>query len=222
MKNPINASQFLKVIINRQAYLNLVYLFATFPLGVFYFVFLVSGLSIGLSLTIIWVGIPILVVVAACWWMLAKFEYTMANHVLKEELHPIALASREGSNPWTRFKTYLENPFTWKSLLYLFMKFPIGIFTFTILVTLISLTVFLIGMPMFYLFLDNFTTSISLGPVLPVWQIDNLAKALLCGLIGLLLWPMTLHTLNGLTWLHAKLARLMLNSKPIGSLAAIY
>jgi len=60
MKNPIQtAFLFFKVIVSGQAYLNLFYLLVAFPLGVFYFVFLVSGLSAGVSLAIIWVGIPI-------------------------------------------------------------------------------------------------------------------------------------------------------------------
>ncbi|MGD2146148.1 MAG: sensor domain-containing protein, partial [Anaerolineae bacterium] len=51
--------KFIEVLWSRQAYLNLVYLLAAFPLGVLYFIFLVTGLATGLSLTIVWVGIPL-------------------------------------------------------------------------------------------------------------------------------------------------------------------
>jgi hypothetical protein len=220
MKKHMSVSQFLKIIVSPQAYLNFLYLVATFPLGILYFVFLISGLSIGLSLVIVWIGIPILILVAASWWVLGKFEYSLTNHVLKEKLHPIYLPSQENSNLWTRFKIYFENPFTWKSLIYLMMKFPLGLATFTIMIVLVSLTVALVGMPAIYS--GGLDISIYLGHALPVWQVDNFLKALFCSLIGLFLWPVTLHTLNGLAWLHAKLARLLLNSQPFGNPAEIF
>ena len=55
---------------------------------------------------------------------------------------------------------------------------------------------------------------ISFGSGLPVWQIDSLGDALLAALIGLMLWPVTLHINNGLAWVHAKLAKLMLSINP--------
>ncbi|MCK5645321.1 MAG: sensor domain-containing protein, partial [Anaerolineales bacterium] len=79
MNNPIqNPGRFFKVVLSKQAYLNLLYLLAAFPLGIFYFVFLISGLSTGISLVIIWVGIPILLLVGIAWWGLANLERIMA------------------------------------------------------------------------------------------------------------------------------------------------
>jgi hypothetical protein len=45
--------------------------------------------------------------------------------------------------------------------------------------------------------------------------------ALLCSLIGLILWPITLHVTNALAWVHAKLAKLMLSMNPKEWLTAI-
>ncbi len=218
MQSTMTTNKFLKIVVSPQAYLNLLYLLAAFPLGVFYFVFLVSGLSLGISLVIVWIGLPILVLVGAIWWLMARFEYSMANQVLKEDLYSISIPPNENLDLVARFKLYFTNPFTWKSLLYLFIKFPLGIATFTILATLVSLTIMLIGMPVITQVLGDLNTSISLGPALPEWQVDSLADAMLCTLIGVLIWPVTLHVINGMTWLHAKLARLLLNSEPLGFL----
>ena len=79
-----NLFRFIRVMVDLQAYLNVGYLVITFPLGVFYFVFLVSGLSLGLSTVIIWVGIPILLLTSIGWCSLASFERHMAIHWLKE------------------------------------------------------------------------------------------------------------------------------------------
>lgn len=218
--NP-TVGQFFRVMVSGQTYLNLIYLGAAFPLGVFYFVFLVSGLSTGISLAIIWVGIPILLLVGVAWWVLASFERFMAINLLKEDIPAIARPSNEGADLWSRFKEYFANPVTWKSLLYLFLKFPLGITTFIILITLVSLTLAFLSMPLTYEHLQYFQGGISFGPGLPIWQIDSLNDALLGALIGVMLWPVTLHVTNGLAYVHAKFARLMLGAESKNMLASI-
>ena len=217
-KSNQSAGQLLKVIFNRQAYQNLIYLGAAFPLGVFYFVFLVSGISLGISTLIIWLGIPILLLVGFGWWFMASFERFMAIHLLNEDIPEMVQQSNESPDIWTRFKVYFTNPVTWKSLLYLLLKFPLGMATFVILITLVSLTLAFLSMPLTYESLPAFQAGISIGMGLPVWHIDSLGDALLCVVIGLLLWPVTLHITNGLAWVHAKFARLMLSVNPFGIL----
>jgi hypothetical protein len=206
--------RFFKVMGSGQAYLNLLYLLAAFPLGIFYFIFLTSGLSLGVSLVIIWVGIPLLLLVGAGWWMLASFERYLVIHILKEDVPEMARPMDPGANLWNRFVGYCTNPVTWKSLLYLFLKFPLGLATFVILVTVLALTLAFLSMPFTYRSLQDFQV-VSFGPWLPVWQIDSLMDALLGALIGLLLWPLTLHLTNGLGWAHAKFAKLMLGNDPL-------
>jgi hypothetical protein len=143
---------------------------------------------------------------------MAKFERFMTIHLLKEDIPEMALPANPNDNLWARFKTYFTNPVTWKSLLYLFIKFPLGLATFVILAVLVSLTLGLISMPFTYQHIELFQ-GISFG--LGVWQIDSLFDALLAALIGLLLWPVTLHVTNGLAWVFANLSKLMLGNEPI-------
>lgn len=205
---------FFRIICSGQAYLNLLYLLAAFPLGVFYFVFLVTGLSTGISLIIIWVGIPILLLVGIAWWTLANFERFMVIHLLKEDLSPMTVSPDQDASIWTRFKGYFVNPVTWKSLLYLFLKFPLGLATFVVLITLISLTLAFLITPFTYQSLAFFQPGISIGGNQLIWQINSISDALLAGFIGLILWPVTLHISNGLTWVHAQLAKVMLSYNP--------
>ena len=210
------AFRFFSVMGNGQSYLNLLYILVAFPLGIFYFVFLVSGLSTGVSLLIVWVGIPILVLVSVGWWGLAYFERLMAIYWLKEDVPGMASPSEEGAYTWTRFVAHFTNPVTWKSLLYLFIKFPLGMATFVILVGLLSLTVAFLAMPIFYEFLPEFQIGLFFGADLPDWEINSMGDALLGVLIGLVLWPVTLQVANGLAWVHAKFARIMLSVEPMG------
>jgi len=216
MINPIQiTNRFFKVMVSGQAYLNLIYLLAAFPLGVFYFVFLVSGLSIGISLSIVWVGIPLLLVVGVGWWVLARFERLLAIHWLKEEVPSMMPPPIEPKNIWRYFKGYLSNPVTWKSPVYLFLKFPLGLATFVILVILVSLSLAFLTLPLTYE-LSDFQFGGFFSPDQAAWQIDSMGEALIGTLIGLLLWPLTMQITNGLAWMHAKFARVMLSVDPFG------
>lgn len=207
-----NRLLFFGVMSSGQAYLNLLYVLAAFPLGLFYFVYLVSGLSLGISLSIIWVGVPLLLLVGAGWWIMASFERYMAIHLLKEDIPEMALPANPNDDLWTRFKAYFTNPVTWKSLLYLFIKFPLGLATFVALAVMVPLTLGLLSMPFTYQHMELFQ-GISFG--FGVWQIDSLFDALLAALVGLILWPVTLHVTNGLAWVYASLSKLMLGNEPI-------
>ncbi|MGD0998741.1 MAG: sensor domain-containing protein, partial [Thermoleophilia bacterium] len=74
--------RFFGIVVRPQSWLNLLYLGLAFPLGLFYFVFLTVCLSVGISLVIIWVGIFILGLTAACWWAFAAFERSLADGLL--------------------------------------------------------------------------------------------------------------------------------------------
>ena len=183
--------RFFKVMVSPQAYLNLLYLLAAFPLGLFYFCFLVCGLSLGAALTIVWVGVPILLLVGAGWWALASFERFMAIHLLKEGVPAMHRPPVEDAGIWRRCLEYLTNPVTWKGLLYLFLKFPLGMVTFVTLVVLIALTLALVSLPFTYQSQQFFQGGfLSAGRF--TWQVDSLGKASLGALVGLLLWPLSL------------------------------
>ena len=57
--------RYFGVVAREETYLNLIYLVLAFPLGTVYFVFLVTGISVGIGTAIIWIGIPILLAVFA-------------------------------------------------------------------------------------------------------------------------------------------------------------
>jgi hypothetical protein len=215
--------RFFRVVGSRQGYLNLIYLLLAFPLGVFYFVFLVTGLSLGISLSIVWVGIPILLVVGIGWWALANFECFMARYWLNEDIPLMEQPFSKGGDLWERLKGVLANPVTWKSPLYLFLKFPLGIASFVILITSLSLTLAFLIMPFTYQHLPNFQVGVGVffGGGLSGWRVDSMNDALVCSLIGLMLWPVTLHISNGLARVHARFARVMLSADPLGRLTAI-
>lgn len=199
---------FFGVAIRKQTYLNALYLLLAFPLGILYFVFLVTGISLGISLLIVWIGLAILLAVFLIWYALLEFERHLAIWMLQEQIPPLSRQDTSGLTLWQKFKSILANPVTWKGLLYLLARFPLGILSFTVLVTLVALSASLVGAPFYYSWLHP-QVNLSWGLA---WEITTLPQALVLCVIGIFVTLLSMHVLNGLAWISGKFARLMLGN----------
>ena len=198
--------KFFGVVVQGQTYTNALYLFLAFPLGLFYFVFLVTGLSMGVGLAIVWIGLLILAGVFAAWYALIAFERQMAIWLLHEEIPPITRQDMRGLSLWQQFRAALANPVTWKGLVYLLAKLPLGILSFTLLVTCAAVSVSMLAAPAFYRIYP---------PEMFVWVVDTLGEALLSSLAGIFVALISMHILNGLAWVSGKFAQVMLGSSTL-------
>lgn len=194
---------FFKVVIEPQTYINIIYLLLSFPLGTFYFTFLVTMLTTGLSLVIVWIGIPILLLTVAAWWALAVFERYLAENMLNVKLGKMVKRKTNAKKPLKRLKHHFKNPVTWKSLVYLFLKFPLGVFNFVVLVTLLSTSISLTLAPLAYPILNQFVTT--------SWPYPE-AYLVLVFVVGFFLFFVTLHVVNALAKVSAQLAKLLLGN----------
>ncbi len=197
-------ARFWGVIIRPQTYLNLAYLFLAFPLGVVYFVFFVTGLSLGFPLIIVWIGLIILAVVFAAAWGLALFERQMAIWLLRVDVGPMGDDPNPADDLWQRFKKYIGNPVTWKSLFFLLLKFPLGLISFILGVTLLTTSLALVFSPLILLFFPNAQINFF------EWAVHPAVGALIGFILGILLVPVSLHILNGLAWLYGRIAYYLL------------
>ena len=207
------------VVADPQSYINILYLLLSFPLGIAYFVFLVTGISLGFGLLIIWVGIPILVLVLAVSRGFNQIERLLAIHLLNEDIPVIASGEdrskrfEDGDSglgteerlfiaAWRRLKSHVADRLTWTGILYLFLKFPLGIASFVVVVVLVAFTGALLGAP-FYYWIDD-------GLDMGIWQVDLLWEAIILTLIGIPFAFISLHLMNGAAFLQGRLARVML------------
>lgn len=195
--------QFFGVAARGQTYLNIIYLLLAFPLGTAYFVFLVTGLSLGISLLIIWIGIPILLLMLAAWWGLVLFERQLAIWLLHVDIPPISRDTAPGQSVWIQLKAHLSNPLTWKGLVYLFARFPLGILSLVVAIPLIALTVGLVFAPLTYTDPESQMYIFS-------WQIDTLNEAVICSIVGLGVGLISMHIMNGLAFVSGRFTSLML------------
>ena len=200
---------FFGVVARRETWLNLLYLALSFPLGLFYFVFLVVFLSLGVSLAIIWVGIFILGLTAACSWAFAAFERSLADGLLGTHLLPSPQPWKRADGVWPRIKAHFGSGATWKDLAFLILKFPLGLLSFCIVVTLGATSLALATAPIYYRYASSTDTHgvFHHGLNFGVWYLDRLWQALLLVPIGLLLLFISLHAFNGLAAMWRAIAR---------------
>ncbi|MFZ5351418.1 MAG: sensor domain-containing protein [Bacillota bacterium] len=201
--------RFFEVAINKQTYINILYLLLSFPLGIFYFVYLTTGLSLGVGLAVIFVGFPILMFMIWSAKGLMTFERRMAEVMLGIHIDEPLNSSNMNVGPVKRFFLEIGNPDNWKNMIYLFLKFALGIFSFTVCVSLISTSLALFSAPFLYqIFIEYFgnefyiaynSPSVYLG-----FNITPFQESLICMAIGFFLGIFTLHLINGITYVSAK------------------
>jgi hypothetical protein len=190
----------------------MLYLLLSFPLGLIYFIILITGFSVGIPLIIIWIGLIILAGMFALWIGFIIFERKMAIWLLKVEIALINLQDNRGRTLWQKFKAKAGNPVTWKGLAFLMAKFPIGVINFCILVSFLSLSLALLTVPLYY---NQFKTVIDLSwstTPMNIHIINTFSEALLVSLIGLFTLVVSMHIFNGMAILNGKFARLMLGN----------
>lgn len=190
-----------------QTYLNLLYLLLGFPLSIAYFVFLIAGLSIAMSLLIVFIGIPILIGVLSAFRGLGAFERLLARTMLDVNIPaPPAMPATPGLI--AKLKALFGNTATWKSLAYLGLKFPFGIASFVVLVTSFSLSLALILAPLTYR-----TVPMDFG----LWRVDTKDEATVWCMVGAVLLLLCFHLVNGLAYLWGRFAQIMLGPDPPAS-----
>ena len=208
-----------RLVRDRRTYLRIFYLLLAFPLGTLYFVVIVTGLSTGVGLAIVMVGFPILLVTLLGWLLFGRIERELAIHLLGAQIRPMSLPDSVRRSGWQRLLKTLGDSVTWKTLVYLLLEFPFGVFSFTLAVVLITLSISLILYPAEY----AITTAIYQqypdqlrGTMWPGVTINghfdrNTAVAFLgVSAFGILFALASLGLLNGIGWLWARFAELML------------
>jgi Putative sensor len=191
-------------LLEPRTYLNIAYLLLGFPLGLMYFVVLVTGIALGLGLSITLLGIPVLLSVVGFVWSCVWVERQAAAAVLGLEL-PIRTPSNTRDIPgtpsgtvnsaqpsfsrsWNTLRLYLSSGVFWRGLAHLFIRFPLGIFGFVVAVTLLSVSAALIGVPFYYHHSDwNFGW--------PLWQ-PNFTAAVCLSVVGIGVGVISVRFLN--------------------------
>jgi hypothetical protein len=199
-----------------QTYKNLLYLLLAFPLGIAYFTWLVTGSSLGVSLLITWVGLPILVLTLSGATVAAGIEARLAESLVGvdasvpsflSEFHVEDGLALPGDGFIEAIKQLVTAPSTWTSVVLLVTKFVAGIVSFVAVVTSGSIAAVLLAAPFIY----N-DAAVSFGAAGPAatsnytvgsWTVSTLPEALAVAGAGVIFVLVAFNLLNGLARIQA-------------------
>jgi signal transduction histidine kinase len=169
----------------------ILYLVLALPLSTFYSLVIFSGLSVGLGVAILTLGLP-LVLMMGFWRWMARFERWLCGQLLGVSLpSPYRTSAERG---WfARLLARTADVATWKDLAYLTAHFPLAI------ADMIAVVVLLV--PPFALILAPFTG-----------EVQNFAVALALLPAGLVLLPISVRALSAFAGIHATVARALLTT----------
>lgn len=201
-----------------------VFLFIAFPFGLLYFLITVIGLSVGLGTVVIWIGLPLLFVTLAIMHGMAEVERRMVSNLLgipfpRRPYRP----GEENLSFVRRFGNYLRDPLTWTSMIYMLLKLPLGIISFTLVLVLSIVSFAITALPVVYL-VNLFVNAILLknginsSAILIPYFIEvhgvfdpiMFLRSFIGVPVGLVLWFVSRYVLNGLAQLSGELAYAML------------
>ena len=106
---------FIRPIFQARTYRHIVYLALAFPLGLAYFVFLITGISVGGGLLVVWVGLPILLAMILAWRGIGTFERGLHRGLLDIDIPEPPVTFLGEGTLWTRIRGILADGATWRT-----------------------------------------------------------------------------------------------------------
>jgi uncharacterized membrane protein len=197
--------RFFGVVVDPTAWGALFYLLFSLLMGIIYFTWTVTGISLSLGLLILVIGIPIAGLFILSTRGLALLEGRMVEALLGIRMPHRPLFSSKTVGLWGKFKSLISDKYTWFSMGYMILQLPLGIAYFSVFVTLFAVSLYSIltpvlelgfGMPLF----TNWDAQYYLnGWVMPFIVVG-----------GILLFVGTMHLAKVIGNMHGKLAKAML------------
>ena len=171
---------------------NLIYLLLSLPIGILYFVVLITGFSLGAGLLITLIGIPILVAMIFVTYILGDLDRKMTSLLLGVNIaKPEARPSNDDSARAILIAQVKSLQF-WKELGYLLLKMPLGVISFTIAIVLVTLSLGLIAAPFIVTYVPAAQMQLWNG-----FEINTMQRAVMTAVVGLGLGAISVVLING-------------------------
>lgn len=179
---------FFGVFKELRAYTSLFYLLLSMATGIFFFTWAVVGVSLSLGLLVLIIGIPVLIAFLGSVRLLALAEGRLVEALLGTRM-PRRQPPTEEEKGWkAHLKRLFKDGRTWSSLVYLLLMLPLGIFFFSLMVTMLALSLGLLATPVVHFVFHEVTYD---GWT---WGGNHQALvAVIAGLLGFVAVPVTLH-----------------------------
>jgi len=207
---------FFGVIADPRAYAALFYMLLSLATGIFYFTWVVAGASMSAGLAVLIIGIPFVILFFGSVRVLSLVEGRLVEVMLGERMPRRPLYADRGK-PWMqRIVDMFIDPRTWSTMLYFLAMLPLGIAYFTLVVTLIAVSLAFVAAPLAVWFFGA-----DAGISVDGWQLLNIHDDIvttslypwslpLLFVCGILLLFATLHLARGIGKLHGLFAKHLL------------
>jgi hypothetical protein len=215
-----------------RTYAAAVYLALAFPLGIAYFVCTVVGISLGIGLSVLVVGVPILAATLGGVVVVSIGERALARTLLGAEIAAPSWKVREASGVTDGAVAVVTDLAVWGAVVFVLSKLVVGVAGFTLLTVVLSVGGSLLATPLYYdtpgasvgLVLpepirrelslvvpwEEFEVGVSFIVRLTSWEVSTLPGALAMSLAGAVAFLVGLNLLNAAGWLCARWAELTL------------
>jgi len=199
-------ARFFGVALEPRTYGALFYMLLSLATGIFFFTWVITGLSLSLGLLILIIGIPLTVLFFGSVRGLALLEGRLVEVLLGERM-PRRPRYADRSRSWLqRIGDMFTDGRTWLTMLYFMLMLPLGIIYFTVAVTLLTVSLVFIWAPvasMFALGAPSLYFESELV-VLPLWATPALA------VLGVVILFCTMHLARIIGHLHGQMAKHLL------------
>jgi len=196
--------RFFGVVADPRTYASMFYMVLALATGIFYFTWVVVGVSMSFGLAVLIIGIPFVILYFGSVRVLSLVEGRIVEVMLGERMPRRPLYSERGKPLLERIKDMFTDPRTWSTQLYFLLMLPLGIAYFTFVVTGLSVSLSLIAAPV--LLLLGYTDVVQMDGINlhPQWAWP------IALVVGTVLLFAVLHGVRAIGRLHGQLAKHLL------------
>lgn len=181
------------------------YLMLSLATGIFYFTWVVTGLSLSGGLLVLIIGLPFLAIFILTVRGIGLIEGRIVEALLGVRMPRRQPFTRRNVSLWERYKAIITDKQTWFTVVYMAIMMPLGTIYFSVFITLIALSLSGIAIPI-----------LQLGYDIPVVYVNGIRYFLQGWVLpftvigGVLLGILTLHLARYAGRMHGALAKAML------------
>ncbi len=198
-------ARFFGVMIDIRAYAALLYMLFSLVLGIVYFTWAVTGISMSMGLIILIIGFPFFVIFLLSVRGIALLEGRIVEAILGERMPRRPEFIRKDLGFWGRIKFLFTDRTTWTTLLYMILMLPLGTAYFSVFITLIAVSLSSILRPVLEHYFDlPFMTINNCYYYTPAWGMPLMVIG------GILMLIVTMHFAGLLGRFQGRLAKALL------------
>jgi len=204
-KEKSTLARFFSIFADPRAWGSLIYMVFALVTGIIYFTWAVTGISIGFSMIILIIGIPIIIIFLYSIRGISFVEGRIVEALLGERMPRRSKYTNRNVKLWDRIKDLFTDRTTWLGILYMVLQLPLGIIYFTIMTVLIATSIGFIFAPIVQLLMNVSFIHIGgeyYGP--PNWTLP------LISIGGFLLLTINMHLARFIGKIHGRWAKLLL------------